>query len=77
MTEHPDYVTVPKQPADYVPIEVQCAQGRLNRATRALEAAKVVFHIANREYGEASDALIKLKAEAMLGRQIDGTGAPK
>ena len=64
------------QSADYVPIEVQCAQGRFNRAVRALEAAKVCFHIANQEYRDASDALIKLKAEAMLGRQIDGKVAP-
>lgn len=58
--------------AEYVAVEIACARGRFNRATRALEAAKVVFHIANREYGEASDALIKLKAEATLGRRIDG-----
>ena len=66
-------MTQPDPCAEYVALKLACAQGRMRRAIDSLEAAKVVFHLANREYQRAEEELITARAEAGLGRQIDGT----
>ena len=47
-------------------LRLACARGRLNRATTALEAAKVALNIAKREHREASDDLKKVKVGTVL-----------